>query len=272
MNKFKLALFDNDGTLVTDERVLTDRTRKALIRLHEEGYLLGLASGRGYVDLKNYPEKWGLGFDFDVYISWNGAELYDGLTGQLYKFTYLQPETIHEIIEYAKPMGISPNIPCDDAMLVTEVTEFVSESMSRNRQSLVRIVKNEEELYSSPAPKILYRMSEEKMKEFEAFVAAHPTDKFIGYKTQPVVYEFASPQSEKSFGVRKFCEMHDISLDEVIAFGDTTNDNTMLACCHGVCMANGSQDTKDVAKEITRYTNNEDGLADYVETHLLNKE
>ena len=51
MNKFKLALFDNDGTLVTDERVLTDRTRKALIRLHEEGYLLGLASGRGYVDL-----------------------------------------------------------------------------------------------------------------------------------------------------------------------------------------------------------------------------
>ena len=75
MKKFKLVLCDNDGTLVDDERVLTPRAKRAIERLHEEGYLFGIASGRTYEDLSAYPGKWGLDFDFDVYVCLNGAQL-----------------------------------------------------------------------------------------------------------------------------------------------------------------------------------------------------
>ena len=54
-----------------------------------------------------------------------------------------------------------------------------------------------------------------------------------------------------------------------MAFGDTTKDNDRLACCYGVCMANGSEDTKAFSKDVTRYTNNENGVGDYIERHLL---
>ena len=62
MKKFKLVLCDNDGTLVDDERVLTPRARRAIERLHEEGYLFGIASGRTYEDLSGVSGEMGPGF------------------------------------------------------------------------------------------------------------------------------------------------------------------------------------------------------------------
>lgn len=43
----------------------------------------------------------------------------------------------------------------------------------------------------------------------------------------------------------------------------------MLECCYGVCLVNGSDDTKALAKEITKYTAEEDGLAIWIEENLL---
>ena len=44
--QFKLIITDHDGTLVNDERKLLPQTRETLERLHAQGYLFGLASGR----------------------------------------------------------------------------------------------------------------------------------------------------------------------------------------------------------------------------------
>ena len=46
--------------------------------------------------------------------------------------------------------------------------------------------------------------------------------------------------------------MNNIALEDVAAFGDTTNDNDMIAISGtGVCMCNGSDDTKAIADFIT---------------------
>ena len=61
-------------------------------------------------------------------------------------------------------------------------------------------------------------------------------------------------------------------MENVAAFGDTTNDNEMLEVSGlGVCMINGSDDTKAVADDITLKSNNEDGVGDYLRTHFLDK-
>lgn len=64
--------------------------------------------------------------------------------------------------------------------------------------------------------------------------------------------------------------MNQLPLENVIAFGDTTNDNEMLEISGlGVCMFNGSEDTKKAADDITEKSNNEDGFAYYMERHFL---
>lgn len=269
MKKFKLVLCDNDGTLVDDERVLTPRARRAIERLHEEGYLFGIASGRTYEDLSAYPGKWGLDFDFDVYVCLNGAQLYDGLEGKLYNYNFLKPDKLKEIIETTKDLDyVATQIIIDDKYYFNRVDDRVRESISRNNRHKIAIM-NIEKFYEKEAPKILLRVPEERMADLEAFVAAHPIEGVEGFKTQPVCFEFMAAGTDKTVAMKLFCEKHGIALDEVISFGDTTNDNGMLRDSYGVCMINGSDDTKAVAREITEYSNNEDGWARYVEKHLL---
>ena len=58
--------------------------------------------------------------------------------------------------------------------------------------------------------------------------------------------------------------------EQIVAFGDTTNDNSMLEQAGwGVCLLNGSNDTKAIADEITKHTCSEDGFANYVEEYIL---
>ena len=53
-----------------------------------------------------------------------------------------------------------------------------------------------------------------------------------------------------------------------MAFGDTTNDHTMLEpSCVGVCLKNGSDDTKAIADIITDYPCDEDDWARFMEMY-----
>lgn len=56
---------------------------------------------------------------------------------------------------------------------------------------------------------------------------------------------------------------------EILAFGDDFNDIGMLKLCgKGIAMENAISQVKEVAGEITK-TNNEDGVAWYVEKYIL---
>ena len=272
MKKFKLVLCDNDGTLVDDARILSPRAKAAIEKLHEEGYLFGIASGRTYEDLATYPEKWGLDFDFDVYVCLNGAQLYDGIDKELTNDNFLQPEQIKAIFETLKDLDyVAVQIIIDNKYYFNRVDDRVRASIARNNRQKIAIIPDVSMFYEKEAPKIMARVAEEKMADLEAYVAAHPIEGVDGFKTQPVCFEFMAAGTDKTNAMKVFCEKHGIALDEVISFGDTTNDNGMLRDSYGVCMINGSDDTKAVSKEITEFSNNEDGWAIYVEKNLLGK-
>ncbi len=62
-----------------------------------------------------------------------------------------------------------------------------------------------------------------------------------------------------------------LSLDrqDIIAFGDEHNDLEMLDYAGwGVAMANGTQQLKLIANDVTDKTNAEDGMVDYLEKYL----
>ena len=268
--QFQLVVADHDGTLVNDERNLMDATRETLERLHAQGYLFGMASGRTVEDAKTFPAKWGLSFDFDVIIGLGGGQVWDGVHQKLYEGKLLKKEYVKEIVEMLAPFDLSISVIFSDGRhLVSEMDAFTLESMKRNPNDTYEIVEDPAVFWQEDVPKLLCRIDEERMPELEAYVEAHASPHYWGFKTRPNIFEFMDRGNTKSNGLRKACELLDIPLGEVMAFGDTTNDNDLLACCYGVCMVNGSADTKLVSKDVTRYTNNENGVGDYLERHLL---
>ena len=81
--------------------------------------------------------------------------------------------------------------------------------------------------------------------------------------------EFSNKDCNKGYALRKYTEIYNIDLNDCMAFGDTTNDNEMLKICNGVCMKNGSEDTKRCAKIITDIECDDDGFSDFIEKHIL---
>ena len=267
-NNIKLLSCDIDGTLVGKSRMITENTVRTIEEVMREGYLFGVASGRPVADLKEYCSRWNMNGNFDFIIGFNGCELYDKQTNEIQKFNMLSCQNIKEIIEIMKPFDGNVSMYKPGIYLASKDTDRAWYSAFRNKRKYV-VSDNMEQFYDEPNCGIMFRVDPEKMSEIEEMVAGLKDKDYIGFKTQPDLMEFSHKDANKAVALKKYCDNHNISLDECMAFGDTTNDNGMLKCCHGVCMINGSDDTKDCAEIITDIGVEDEGWVNFVKENLL---
>ena len=167
-------------------------------------------------------------------------------------------------MEIMKVVKCNPMIYWDGKIRCVHIDDWMIHSASTSHKEL-EIVKLED-FYAHENAKIMFRMKEEDMPKAEAWVKEHPNPYYHGFKTQSTLLEFCDKRINKGYGLQKICELNDLDIKDVMAFGDTSNDNDMLkvAGC-GVCMINGTDDTKACANAITKQDNEHDGLAIYLE-------
>jgi Cof subfamily protein (haloacid dehalogenase superfamily) len=269
IKNIRLFVADIDGTLVNEPRHMMPLTRAILNDLHQRGILLGIASGRPVgPHLYEQKDSWKVNFDFDMWIGMNGNQVYDVHKNTYEKFYELAPETIAEIISFMAPMDANPFIYIGEDMLSKEVDAEMFASMARHHVNCTK-VKNLSDLWAQPTEKILFRLKKaEQMPEAEALAASHPSKKYTAFKTQPTMLEFQDPRVNKGLGIERYCEANQIPLEEVMAFGDMSNDNGMMKTAGwSVCLKNGADDTKALANAITEYDNDHDGLGHYMIDH-----
>ena len=268
-DKIRLVLCDVDGTLYDWDRILSPRTKADIRRLHEEGYAFGIASGRPYEELIHYASDWGFDFPFDILIGLNGAELYIERTKELKEYYRLSRETLKKTMDVMSRFEANPFMYWHQKLLAVKYDAMIEKS-SRTSQRKIVIAKDPSELYAEENAKIMFRMSEEETARAEAWLAEHPDPDYAAFKTQSTLIEFMDPRISKGFAVEQLQKCGEYEPEEILAFGDTTNDNPLLEKAGwGVCLLNGSDDTKACADDITRYTCREDGFADYLESWLF---
>ena len=268
----RLVLCDIDGTLYDWDRILSPRTIADINRLHEEGYAFGIASGRPYEELIHYAEDWGFSFPFDIIIGLNGAELYIERTRKLYSYYKLSRETLKKTMEVMSRFEANPFMYWHGKLLAVKMDAMIIKSSKTSQREIV-IAKDPSELYAEENVKIMFRMSEEETARAEAWLAEHPDPDYAAFKTQSTLIEFMDPRLSKGFAIREMQKLGEYEPHEILAFGDTTNDNSMLEeAGWGVCLANGSEDTKACADDVTRYSCRDDGFADYLESWLFKEE
>ena len=69
--------------------------------------------------------------------------------------------------------------------------------------------------------------------------------------------------------IREMARLLNISLSDIVAFGDDKNDMEMLQICGtGVAVANAVSDVKNAADSVTR-SNDEDGVAEWIAKNVL---
>lgn len=257
-------IFDIDGTLVNNDHQFSQKIYHILKKLSQKNIMLGLASGRTTGQLKKHLAEWNLSDCFQVLIGINGATLYDGLKDESFEFFKLKKEWMREILEMMSIFNANCHIYDDECSIYLYDDPLVDVYRKQGRK--VIIAHTIENMCAHEVPKILYRADIEDSKKMEAYAKERCNENYTVVRTQPNIIEFVCTGCSKAYALEYFCKSHQIPLSDVASFGDTSNDNEMLAISGlGVCMKNGSEDTKKIADVITDKTNEEDGLAYFLE-------
>ena len=264
-----VVVCDIDNTLVEKHQDMSQRAVQAYSRLKDKGILFGLASGRGINQLHSLEERWNI--KCDLLIGMNGSELYDGLLDQSELFYTMKAEWLKECFALMAPFDTKPHLARNGVFYARSDDETVRASSTYVKNvNNTHFVEDDAEFWAADAPKVGFRVSAQDMPRIEAHVAAHPSKDFIGVKTEQTMFEFCHIHATKGKLLQLFCERHHLDMEHTCAFGDMSNDVSMLeAAGIGVCMINGSEDAKAVSDFITDKGVNEDGWADFVERYML---
>ncbi|MBQ6452616.1 MAG: Cof-type HAD-IIB family hydrolase [Solobacterium sp.] len=264
----RLVVCDLDGTLIDTGNRCDPSVAETVRELQRRGIRFALCSGRPLDSVLWMLEGWRLAEITDYMIGSNGGEAEDLHTHERVVSYPLAPEVIRDIIDTYMPMGLTASFYTADILYVSEITEQVKKVAGRLAIGLEK--GDVRAMFTKPELKEMMIVEPERMAEIEKYYAAHPDDRYIAFKTANDLFEFNHPKLAKDVGLRLIAERMGISPEEIMAFGDTTNDIAMFRYAkYGICMDNGSEDAKaaayDIAPSIT-----DRGFATYINKHIFN--
>ncbi|WP_305180168.1 HAD family hydrolase [Faecalibaculum rodentium] len=260
---------DLDGTLLDSHKQVSAETRKVLRELKNRGILFGIASGRPVESGQILVHDWGLENDISFLIGMNGGALYDMRTKAKHKYYPLSGDKILEIMEHFKDMDV-----IFQCMLGND--RFVSKSTEKTRAHAKLFCEHEHEvdlqefLPGREIDKLILFLDPELMPAVRQRATTFSDPAYTSMQTADNLYEYMDPRINKGFGIEKACKHYGITPDHVVAFGDAENDEAMIETVGlGVAMANASDELKKIADVVLKETNDQDGLAHFVEKVVL---
>jgi len=258
----KIVFFDIDGTLLNEEKVIPETTKRAVQTLQEEGIHTAIATGRS-------PQM------FDWILQELNIDSYVALNGQ---YAVFEGEEI-----YSNPMNLD---------LLTEVAFMVESNghaISYCDDQYIKVSEKDNPFVLSsyhslkveypPVDRDFYKHSSvyqchlfcESPAEVEQYINRFPEFSFIRWHEYAV--DILPNDCSKAVGIGKILDLAGLESENCYAFGDGLNDLEMLSFVGtGVAMGNAVPHVKAVADVITSSSNEDGILSGLIEIGLLEKE
>ena len=253
----KLLLFDLDGTLLKSDKTISDRTLSAVLTAREKGYFIGVSTSRSESNSRSFIDR----IAPDIIISSGGAMVtVNGKQTVVEEFT---GDETAEIIAKARKVCGDLNITVDTTDKDAEFFRNFTPPQDELEKSWGRSIETDFNDFRKPSLKICFEIADE--KKTEELKAELGDCDFIHF-TDGDWYKVTKAGITKETAITKLCDSKGIDLKNVTAFGDDMADiGSMKLCGTGVAMGNAQQAVKDAA-DITIGSNDEDGIADYLES------
>ena len=273
-HKIKMIGLDLDGTLLTDKKELTARTKAVISSALRRGIVVLVATGRPWMgipeELRNFP---GVRYA----LTSNGARIIDAQEERVIEEHLLSPELALQALEicgkydtlqevYFDGQGYAPA----DKMAVVERyhrNPSMCEYMRNTRipvDNIAELVK--EENRGLDKVQALFADMEERTQAWRELREVSGLE-LVGSLRYNI--EINTAGVNKGTGLVNLGKVLGIKREEIMAFGDGDNDIVMLKEVGiGVAMANAEDKVKETADYIT-LSNEEDGVAEAIEKLVL---
>lgn len=275
----KIVIMDVDGTLTNSKKVITPKTKEALMKAQEAGVKLILASGRTTKGLEKLYKELEMDKHHGLLVSYNGSKVVDCETGETLFDQALSIEDAKAVLNHMKKFDrVRPIIDKGDYMYVTNVYDNmitwkgepfnVMQYESRGNGYRLCEVDDLAEFVDYPLNKILTFSDPEYLQEHYEAMMEPFKDRLSCMFTGDFYFEFTDQGIDKAKALDTVLTPMGYTRDEMIAFGDGHNDKSIVSFAGtGVAMANAVQALKDIADEIT-LSNEEDGIAVSLYKHI----
>lgn len=274
----KAIALDIDGTLTNDRKVITPRTKEALLAAQDSGIKLVLSSGRPVQGLRAIASELQLETHDGLLVAFNGAHVVDAQTDEVLFDQPMGEEVLRALVAHMRGFDVIPWITEGKYLYVErgarhlityrdapfDIVEYES------RMCDLELVEVDDllEVCSRPQDKLLCASEPEYLQQHWCAMYEPFLDSLSGMFTADFYFEFMAPGITKGNALAGALPKVGIDASEVIAFGDAQNDISMLEWAGmGVAMGNATEAAKAAADMVTG-SNNEDGIASALEKIL----
>lgn len=271
----RLIASDLDGTLLTDRKELSIKTRMVLDQAVQQGIHIVPATGRSFYSvpemIRNYP-------GIEYVITANGGAVYSVSQNKRIYQCLLQKEAVEAAVAVRKRENmilevVIDGIPYAEEKYVEDPIRYLATEYGAKYVKATR----------KPVKDICgFAMEHRGELDSISFVCRHEDKKRLYAsldKVLPNVYvtssvsnliEIGHKDAGKGKTLRWLLDRLEISPDEAMAFGDADNDISMLDVVkYGIAMGNGTENCRKAAGYVTD-TNEKDGVAKAIQHFVIN--
>ncbi|MCL2570147.1 MAG: Cof-type HAD-IIB family hydrolase [Firmicutes bacterium] len=259
--KLKTIFTDLDETLLNSEKIISDRTLKAIKKAQAQGY--GIVPCTGAPFSVQFPRCEVAGVDY--IISSNGAFIYDVKSDKVVYESVLDTSLVKKFIEMAMPY-------CDDFLFhlsnkthirLSKITGPLSDFLGANKITQIEPRGSIEAMTEFSEP--LQKFADENGLRI-ANKSLILSDKSVVWKLPYTGYDIVNGTVSKGSGLRRLCEILGIDMADTVAIGDGMNDVLMFKeVGFKVAMGNALEQLKKLADIVVAH-HDDDGVAEYLES------
>ena len=255
---------DVDGTLVTDDKRLTDRTCAAVSALRRAGIAFSIVSSRPPRGLRMLIEPLGLSTPLAAF---NGGLLVTPQLAAMGEPHFMPPAVVRRAIEFLDARGADVWVFTAEEWRVRDAGGAYVGREERTVRFPPRVVRDfgvdnvGKVVGVSEDFELLQRLEAEAGTAFEGHATA--------VRSQPYYLDFTHPRADKGVAFSALAKLLGSPAERIAAIGDGRNDLAMFEQAGlSIAMGNAFAEVREAADLVTR-SNAEDGFAHAVEQFIL---
>lgn len=262
----KILFTDMDGTLLRNDKTVSQGNRDAILRLLASGGIFVMASGRAESSGYAVAKAAGLLLPGCYIIGYNGATLYDCGAGRILERRTIPIPYVRYLFSEAKRWGLHIQTYQDGKALTERYspeleyyvqTSSIEHTVAENVLDLLR---------EEPCKALMASFQEERLIEFQREHLAWEQGKCCSFFSCPEYLEYCPQGTDKGAAVRRMAKRMGVPMEDTYAVGDERNDVSMLReAGTGIAVRNAHPQAMEAADWVTEHDNEHDAIAEVVE-------
>lgn len=271
MGERKILFTDLDGTLLSDDKTISEKNVKAVKEALNQGHYVTVATGRAVESARHVVRKLGLTLPGCYVIAYNGAVIYDSASDRILMEKKIPMQYVQHLIEKADEAGIYIQAYSNRHVLTRVLTKELSYYCKKTKMPY-KIVPSVLDALTEETNKVLLIELDDKKKleRFQKENLSWSEDKLSSFFSCDEYLEYCPLDTTKGAAISYLCNFLNIPIKNTIAVGDERNDIPMLeAAQFGIAVKNAKEEVKRAAELVTENDNNHDAIAEIIEKYIL---